>query len=91
MGPRLPSLFAAAGLDPSHELVTEAMVGIGVEGAATTVSLLRSMESVIRESGLADFDALDLDTAVERLTRDVPAPGPVLMGPVKVGAWATKP
>jgi hypothetical protein len=48
------------------------------------------MEPVIRELDLADLDTLDLDTAVDRLVADVPPPGPVGMGPVKVGAWARK-
>ncbi len=55
------------------------------------VALVRSMEPVIRENQLADLDALDLGSAVERLLRDVPPPGPISMGPVKVGAWATRP
>ena len=54
------------------------------------IALLKSMEPVIREHGLADFDALDLDTAVERLLDRVPPPGPVGMGPVMVGAWASR-
>jgi len=91
MGPRLPSIFAAAGLDPSPELVTEALVGIGREWAGGMVGLLQSMEPVIRDLDLADLDALDLDTAVERLVVEAPPPGPVGMGPVKVGAWATRP
>jgi hypothetical protein len=31
MGSRLPSMFAAAGLDPSFYLLTEAVVGLGRE------------------------------------------------------------
>jgi predicted O-methyltransferase YrrM len=91
MGPRLPSTFAAAGLEPSPDLLTEATVGIGREWAVGMVSLLQSMEPLIRELDLADFDALALDTAVERLLEDVSPPGPVGMGPVKVGAWARRP
>ena len=90
LGARLPSLFAGAGLDPSRELLTEAMVGVGAEGAELMVALLRSMEPVIRQNQLADLDALDLGSAVERLLQDVPPPGPISMGPVKVGAWATR-
>jgi len=91
LGARLPSLFAGAGLDPSRELLTEAMVGVGAEGAELMVALLRSMEPVIRQNQLADLDALDLGSAVERLLQDVPPPGPISIGPVKVGAWATRP
>jgi ubiquinone/menaquinone biosynthesis C-methylase UbiE len=91
MGPRLPSTFAAAGLDPCLDLLTEAIVGIGREWAMGLVGLLRSMEPVIRELDLADRDVLHLDTAVERLLSDAPPPGPVGMGPVKVGAWARQP
>lgn len=91
MGPRLPSMFAAAGLVPSPNLLTEAVVGIGREWALGLVGLLRSMKPVIREFDLADLNVLDLDTAVERLLADVPPPGPVGMGPVKVGAWARRP
>jgi SAM-dependent methyltransferase len=90
MGPRLPSTFAAAGLDPCLDLLTEALVGIGQEWALGIVSLLQSMEPVIRELGLADLDLLDLDTAVDRLLADAPPPGPVGMGPVKVAAWARR-
>jgi hypothetical protein len=71
--------------------LTEAMVGVGAEGAELMVALLRSMEPVIRQNQLADLDALDLGSAVERLLRNVPPPGPISMGPVKVGAWATRP
>lgn len=90
MGSRLPAVFAAAGLIPCPKLWTEAMVGVGREWATRTVALLKSMEPVIREHGLADFDALDLDTAAERLLDGVPPPGPVGMGPVMVGAWASR-
>jgi ubiquinone/menaquinone biosynthesis C-methylase UbiE len=90
IGARLPSIFAAAGLEPSTDLLTEALVGVGREWAAGTVGLLRSMEPVIRELGLADLDALDLDTAIDRLIDAAPPPGPVGMGPVKVGAWARR-
>lgn len=90
MGSRLPAAFAAARLAPSPKLCTEALVGVGREWATGLVTLLKSMKPVIREHGLADFDALDLDNAVERLLRGVPPPGPVGMGPVMVGAWASR-
>jgi ubiquinone/menaquinone biosynthesis C-methylase UbiE len=88
MGPRLPSLYVAAGLDPCLDLLTEAVVGVGREWAEGMVGLVRSMEPVIRELGLADLEHLSLDTAVDRLIADATPPGPVGMGPVKVGAWA---
>ena len=91
MGPRLPSIYVAAGLDPCLDLLTEAIVGVGHEWAEGIVGLLRSMEPVIRELDLADLDDLNLDTAVDRLIADAPAPRPVGMGPVKVGAWARRP
>ena len=90
MGARLPSIYAEAGLDPDTNLLTEALVSVGREGAALTVGLLRSMEPMIRDLGLADLDQLDLDTAVERLVADAQPPGPINIGPVKVGAWARK-
>lgn len=91
MGARLPSLFHAAGLDPSPDLVTEAMVGVGREWAIGFVALVRSMTPVIERFELADLADLDLDTAVDRLLADAPPPGPIGMGPAKVGAWARKP
>ncbi|HEX5615407.1 MAG TPA: methyltransferase domain-containing protein [Acidimicrobiia bacterium] len=91
MGVRLPSLYAAAGLRVDPLLHTQAMAGIGEGWATAIVSLLRSMEGVIREHGIADYDALDLDTAVERLLQDAPPPGPVGIGPLNIGAWATAP
>jgi SAM-dependent methyltransferase len=91
MGPRLPSVYASTGLEPNLEVLTEAIVGVGREWAEGIVGLVRSMVPVVREHGIADVDALDLDTAVERLLADAPPPGPVGMGPVKVGAWARRP
>jgi SAM-dependent methyltransferase len=91
MGARLPSLYAAAGLTVSPRLETQAQAGIGTAWATAIVSLVRSMEGPIREHRIADYDALDLDTAIERLTRDVPPPGPVGIGPVNIGTWATAP
>jgi SAM-dependent methyltransferase len=89
LGARLPSLLAGAGLEVSPELATEAISGVGRQWAEGMVALVRSMEGIIREHGLADFDALELDTAVDRLVDGVAPPGPVDIGPVYVGAWGT--
>jgi ubiquinone/menaquinone biosynthesis C-methylase UbiE len=91
MGARLPSMYAAAGLTVNPTLETQAQAGIGAGWATAIVSLIRSMEGPIREHKIADYDALDMETAVERLTRDVPPPGPVSIGPVNIGSWATAP
>lgn len=91
MGARLPSMYAAAGLNVHPQLETQAQAGIGAAWATAMVSLIRSMEGVIREHGIADYDALDLDAAVDRLVRDVPPPGPVGIGPLNIGSWATAP
>jgi SAM-dependent methyltransferase len=90
MGPRLPAAFATAGLEPSPDLHTAAICGVGRPWAESFVGMLRSMLPAIVEHGLADPDELDLDTAVDRLLRGVPEPGPVGMGPVMVGAWARR-
>jgi ubiquinone/menaquinone biosynthesis C-methylase UbiE len=89
LGSRLPALLAGAGLEPSPQLATECIAGIGRGWAEGMVGLVRSMEGVIRTHELADFDALQLDTAVDRLVDGVPPPGPVNIGPTYVGSWAT--
>jgi ubiquinone/menaquinone biosynthesis C-methylase UbiE len=92
MGMRLFRAFVDAGL-PGPVMLDEAVVGGGPEfgGYGWLAGVTRGLAPVMAKLGLADVEALDLDTLADRLREDAVSARAVVWTPPLVGAYARTP
>jgi ubiquinone/menaquinone biosynthesis C-methylase UbiE len=93
IGLKLYSSFVAAGL-PAPSMRLQAVIGGGADSSARlhfvadqVASLLPEMERL----GVASADEVDIETLVDRLTRELVAGGGVTVGRSEIGVWARMP
>ena len=87
MGPKLYSVFKAAGL-PAPEMRADALIG-GPESVAPALvaGAARMVIPHLEELGIAAEADVDVDTLEDRMRADLERSGGVMSAPPLIGAW----
>jgi 2-polyprenyl-3-methyl-5-hydroxy-6-metoxy-1,4-benzoquinol methylase len=92
MGLRLRLAFVNAGL-PAPQMIVTGRVDGGPDSPAYEVltSTLRALLPAAEQYGIIKADEVQIDTLASRLRDEVVAGGGVILPPLLIGAWTTKP
>jgi SAM-dependent methyltransferase len=89
LGPRLPTLFAAAGLADSRVLGAQAYYSPWDPGGVAMITgVVRSLLPLLVREGLATEDEVDVDTLQQRMHQEQQTADAVVCIPTLVACWA---